>query len=190
MVIAGFEPLDVMRSALMLIRQLNEGGMRSRTVHPRGLARQSPKGQGAGRRVFELRRSFEWRGLGLVPYSALRIKSAYAGFRYRSASRCRRSGIRREGLRVPEHPARGQRNRPTAGCSVPCAAGEPDGLLHGVVRGACAAYWTYGRFREAATTAREGQRMSAKAKRFPQRLNIRSGTIDMTHGSGGVRWRS
>ena len=30
--------------------------------------------------TFELRRSFEWRGLGVVPYSALKIKQKYAQF--------------------------------------------------------------------------------------------------------------
>jgi hydrogenase maturation factor len=49
-VIAGFEPLDVMQSILMLIRQINEGT------------------------------SFEWRGLGTVPYSALKIREAYEAF--------------------------------------------------------------------------------------------------------------
>jgi hydrogenase expression/formation protein HypD len=34
MVIAGFEPLDVMQSVLMLIRQVNEGGPKSRTSMP------------------------------------------------------------------------------------------------------------------------------------------------------------
>jgi hydrogenase expression/formation protein HypD len=50
-VIAGFEPLDVLQSVLMLVRQLNEGSCRGREpVQPRGDPRGQPEGAGAGRR--------------------------------------------------------------------------------------------------------------------------------------------
>jgi hydrogenase expression/formation protein HypD len=38
------------------------------------------KAQALVSEVMELRRSFEWRGLGEVPYSALRIRDAFAAF--------------------------------------------------------------------------------------------------------------
>ncbi|TXI18426.1 MAG: hydrogenase formation protein HypD, partial [Nitrosomonas sp.] len=70
-VIAGFEPLDVLQAILMLIRQINTGRAEvenefTRAVLPQG----NIKAQLLVSEVFELRRSFEWRGLGLVPYSA------------------------------------------------------------------------------------------------------------------------
>ncbi len=78
-VVAGFEPLDVMQAALMLVRQVNEGryvveNQYSRAVTEGG----NGKSQALVSDVFELRRTFEWRGLGHVPYSAFRVKSAYA----------------------------------------------------------------------------------------------------------------
>lgn len=80
-VVAGFEPLDVIQAALMLVRQVNEGryvveNQYSRAVTEAGNGR----AQAVVSEVFELRRTFEWRGLGLVPYSAFRVKSAYADY--------------------------------------------------------------------------------------------------------------
>ena len=73
-VIAGFEPLDVMQSALMLIRQLNEGRAEVENEYTRVVTREgNTRAQALVAEVFELRRSFEWRGLGEVPYSALKI---------------------------------------------------------------------------------------------------------------------
>ncbi|MEW8086856.1 MAG: hydrogenase formation protein HypD, partial [Candidatus Thiodiazotropha endolucinida] len=78
-VIAGFEPLDVMQSALMLIRQLNEGRYVVENEYTRVVSREGNcKAQQLVAETFELRRSFEWRGLGQVPYSALKIKQDYA----------------------------------------------------------------------------------------------------------------
>jgi hypothetical protein len=46
--------------------------------------------------------------------------------------------------------------------------------------GACAAHWTYGRFRDIA----RGQRMK-KNKTYPRKLDIKNGRVDLSHGSGG-----
>lgn len=67
-VIAGFEPLDVMQAILMLVRQVNRGAAYvenefTRAVTPEGNLR----AQALVSDVFELRPSFEWRGLGEVP---------------------------------------------------------------------------------------------------------------------------
>ena len=80
-VIAGFEPLDVMQAILMLVRQVNRGAAHvenefTRAVTPEGNLR----AQALVSEVFELRPSFEWRGLGEVPYSALKIREAFAAF--------------------------------------------------------------------------------------------------------------
>ena len=78
-VISGFEPLDVLQSILMLIEQMNEGRAEVENQFTRGVSRPGNlKAQQLVADVFELRRSFEWRGLGQVPYSGLRIKQTYA----------------------------------------------------------------------------------------------------------------
>jgi hydrogenase expression/formation protein HypD len=80
-VIAGFEPLDVLQAIGMLVRQLNEGRAEVENQFSRGVTSHGNlKAQAMVAEVFELRRSFEWRGLGVVPYSGLRIKKRYALF--------------------------------------------------------------------------------------------------------------
>ncbi|MDA8419804.1 MAG: hydrogenase formation protein HypD [Pseudomonadota bacterium] len=80
-VISGFEPLDVLQSILMLVRQLNGRRAEVENQFSRGVTRDgNVKAQALVADVFELRRTFEWRGLGVVPYSGLKIKQQYAGF--------------------------------------------------------------------------------------------------------------
>lgn len=149
-VIAGFEPLDVMQAILMLIRQLNTGCAEvenefTRAVLPDG----NIKAQRLVAEVFELRRSFEWRGLGAVPYSALRIKSDFAAF---DAERRFALPV----LSVADHKAcecgailRGVKH--PRDCSIFGTACTPDNPLGSCMvssEGACAAYYRYGRFRE------------------------------------------
>jgi len=78
-VIAGFEPLDVLQSILMLVEQINEGRACVENQFTRGVTRAgNRKAQALVADVFELRPHFSWRGLGQLPYSGLRIKAAYA----------------------------------------------------------------------------------------------------------------
>ncbi|HUG99827.1 MAG TPA: hydrogenase formation protein HypD [Gammaproteobacteria bacterium] len=80
-VIAGFEPLDVLAAIRMLIAQLNEGRAEVENQFTRGVTRDgNRKAQAMVAEVFELRPEFEWRGLGMVEYSGLRIKERYAHF--------------------------------------------------------------------------------------------------------------
>jgi hydrogenase expression/formation protein HypD len=78
-VIAGFEPLDVLQSIVMLLEQLRAERAEVENQYRRAV---SLSGHEAALRaladVFELRPFFEWRGLGSLSQSALRIKSAYA----------------------------------------------------------------------------------------------------------------
>ncbi|MES9811828.1 MAG: hydrogenase formation protein HypD [Candidatus Thiodiazotropha sp.] len=149
-VIAGFEPLDVMQSALMLIRQLNEGRFVVENEYTRVVSREgNRKAQRLVAETFELRRSFEWRGLGQVPYSALKIKQDYA-----SLDAERRFSIpvsQAEDVKGCECPAilRGAK-RPTD-CKLfgtVCTPDNPMGSCMVSSEGACAAYWSYGRFRQ------------------------------------------
>ncbi len=149
-VIAGFEPLDVMQSALMLIRQLNEGRAEveneyTRVVSPEG----NQKAQALVAEVMELRPSFEWRGLGLVPYSALRIKQDYADFDAEKRFEIPESSA--GDVKGCECPAILRGVKKPTDCKLfgtVCTPENPMGSCMVSSEGACAAYWTYGRFRE------------------------------------------
>ena len=150
-VIAGFEPLDVMHALLMLLRQLNQGRFEVENQYTRLVTRQgNRRAQQIVAEVFELRRAFEWRGLGQVPYSALRIKSDYRDFDAEE-----RFPVMVAGAADPKGclcPAilRGAK-RPTE-CELfgtACTPEHPKGACMVSSEGACAAYWRYGRFQAA-----------------------------------------
>jgi hydrogenase expression/formation protein HypD len=78
-VVAGFEPLDLMQSILMLVRQLNEGRAEVENEYARAVTREgNARAIALVADVFELRPEFEWRGLGTLPASALRLRQDYA----------------------------------------------------------------------------------------------------------------
>lgn len=80
-VISGFEPLDVLHSILMLIEQINQQRCEVEIQYTRAVTRQgSLVSQSLMEDVLELRESFEWRGLGSIPNSALQIKPKFAEF--------------------------------------------------------------------------------------------------------------
>jgi hydrogenase expression/formation protein HypD len=148
-VIAGFEPLDVMQSALMAIRQLNEGRAEVENQYTRVVTREgNRKAQALVSETFELRPSFEWRGLGAVPYSALRIREVFADF---DAERVfaieTKPTADVKGCECPSI-LRGAK-KPTD-CKLfgtVCTPENPIGSCMVSSEGACAAYWSYGRFR-------------------------------------------
>jgi len=149
-VIAGFEPLDVMQAILMLVRQVNQGRAEVENEFSRAVTREGNlAAQAVVQQVFELRPSFEWRGLGEVPYSALKIRPAFARF----------DAEKRFGLvyqSVPDHKQcecgailRGVK-RPTD-CKIfgtVCTPETPMGACMVSSEGACAAHYTYGRVRD------------------------------------------
>ena len=151
-VIAGFEPLDVLQAIEMLVRQVNEGRAEvenefSRAVTPEGNA----KAKALVAEVFELRRAFEWRGLGSVPYSALRLKDAWAKFdaerRFAMTERrvadnkaCECGAILR-GVKKPVD---------CKAFGTVCTPESPIGSCMVSSEGACAAHYTYGRYRSVA----------------------------------------
>lgn len=149
-VIAGFEPLDVMQAILMLVRQVNEGRYAVENEFTRAVSREgNRKAQDLVAEVFELRRAFEWRGMGTIPYSALAIRQPFAAFdaerRFALAYRA-----------VPDHKAcdcgailRGVKQ--PRDCKLfgnVCTPENPIGSCMVSSEGACAAYYTYGRHRE------------------------------------------
>ena len=154
-VIAGFEPLDVMQAILMLVRQVNDGRAEVENEFTRAVTREgNARAQALVAEVFELRREFEWRGLGAVPYSALRLKQAYAAFDAE-----RRYAL--EDRQVADHKAcecgailRGVKE--PADCKLfgtACTPENPLGSCMVSSEGACAAHYTYGRFRDVSRKA-------------------------------------
>lgn len=80
-VIAGFEPLDMLMAILMLVRQVNDGRHEVENEFTRAVTREGNlKAITLCQDVFEVRDTFEWRGLGLVPVSALKLADKYAEF--------------------------------------------------------------------------------------------------------------
>lgn len=146
-VISGFEPLDVMQSILMLVRQINEGRAEVENEFTRAVSREGNlKAQRMVEQVFGLRPSFEWRGLGTVPESALRIRERYAAYdaEKRFAISCPPVADRKgcecsaiiRGVKGP------------LDCKLfdtVCTPANPVGSCMVSSEGACAAYYQFGR---------------------------------------------
>jgi hydrogenase expression/formation protein HypD len=145
-VIAGFEPLDILQSIWMVLKQLAEGRVAienqyGRIVPPRGNA----VSLDAIQRVFELREFFEWRGLGSIDHSGVRVTDRYA--RYDAE---RRFSV--PALKIAD-PKSCQCGEVLKGAIKPwdckvfgteCRPETPLGALMVSSEGACAAYYQYG----------------------------------------------
>jgi hydrogenase expression/formation protein HypD len=149
-VITGFEPLDVMQAIRMLIRQVNEGRAEVENEFARAVTRDgNMKAQKLVAEVFEMREQFEWRGLNTLPDSALRIRSQFAEFdaeqrfavAYRSVAdhkACECGAILR-GVKRPQD------------CKIfgtVCTPENPVGSCMVSSEGACAAHYSYGRYKD------------------------------------------
>jgi hydrogenase expression/formation protein HypD len=156
-VIAGFEPLDVLQAILMLLRQINEGRCEIENQYRRAVTESgNAKAIDEVAEIFELREAFEWRGLGEIPKSALKLRDAYADYDAE-----RRFALETKPAR--DNPAcecgailRGQK-RPQD-CKlfgVACTPETPMGSCMVSSEGSCAAYWAYGRFRQYQNEARK-----------------------------------
>ena len=146
-VVAGFEPLDILQSVHMLLAQIREGrceveNQYSRVVHDEG----NPQAIALLGEVFELRPHFEWRGLGFISQSALKLNEKYASFdaelRYNMP-----------GIRVAD-PKACQCGEVLKGVIKPweckvfgtaCTPETPIGTCMVSPEGACAAYYNFGR---------------------------------------------
>ncbi|MBK7260537.1 MAG: hydrogenase formation protein HypD [Rubrivivax sp.] len=81
LVVSGFEPTDLLQSLLMVLRQIEQGRAEIENQYARLVdARGNAVAQAAIARVFELRDRFEWRGLGSIEHSGVRMCEAYARF--------------------------------------------------------------------------------------------------------------
>jgi hydrogenase expression/formation protein HypD len=146
-VVSGFEPLDVLQSVEMLIRQLAEGRSEIENQYARVVSTDGNElALEAIAETMELREEFEWRGLGFIPHSATRIREEYAdwdaevrfelpGARVADPKACQCGEVLRGAIRPWE-------------CKVfgtACTPEQPIGTCMVSSEGACAAYYNYGR---------------------------------------------
>ncbi len=147
LVIAGFEPLDVIQSVLMLVRQINAGlavveNQYTRAVSTTG----NQKAKALMNELFEQRPLFEWRGLGVLPESAVQIRSAFSDFD--SEKRFEIKEIVAADIKGCICPAvlRGMNNPDECKLfGTACTPEDPKGACMVSSEGACAAYYSYGR---------------------------------------------
>ena len=144
-VISGFEPLDILQSIVMLLRQLRNGDSKVENQYKRVVPWE---GNSAALRVmaevFELRPYFEWRGLGFISQSALKIRSSYGRW---DSEQC----FTVPGVRVTD-PKAAQCGEVLKGVLKPaqcklfareCTPEQPVGALMVSSEGSCAAYYNY-----------------------------------------------
>jgi hydrogenase expression/formation protein HypD len=146
-VVSGFEPLDVLQGVYMILRQLRDGrseveNQYSRVVREEG----NPLALRAIAETMELRTTFEWRGLGFISQSALKLRPEFADWD---------AEVRYEipGVRVAD-PKACQCGEVLKGVIKPweckvfgtaCTPDHPIGTCMVSSEGACAAYFNYGR---------------------------------------------
>ena len=147
-VVAGFEPLDILHAIRMILAQLSEDRCEVENQYSRVVPYDgNPAALKVMSEVFELRPHFEWRGLGFISQSALKLNDAYADLDAE-----KRFGV--PGIRVAD-PKACQCGEVLKGvikpyeCKVFGTACTPEHAIGTCMvspEGACAAYYNYGRF--------------------------------------------
>jgi hydrogenase expression/formation protein HypD len=147
-VIAGFEPLDILQAIEMILRQLAGGRCQVENQYKRVVPHEGNlRALEVMAEVFELRPHFEWRGLGFISHSGLRLTDAYADLDAEV-----RFGV--PGVRVAD-PKACQCGEVLKGVIKPweckvfgtaCTPERPIGTCMVSSEGACAAYYNFGRF--------------------------------------------
>jgi hydrogenase expression/formation protein HypD len=144
MVVAGFEPLDVLQSIVMLLRQLNANEQKVENQYKRVVPWEGNRAAlKAMAETFELRPYFEWRGLGFISQSALRIRDSYA--EWDAERRFNVPGVQVTDPRLRS--AGSLEGRAEAGAVQAvwkeCTPEHPVGALMVSSEGSCAAYYKY-----------------------------------------------
>jgi hydrogenase expression/formation protein HypD len=149
-VVAGFEPLDLLQAVLMVLRQIRDGRAEVENQYARVVPEDgNPAALAACNEVYEPRPSFEWRGLGEIDLSGLRIRETHAAFDAERRFGIGYGAAHRE-VPEPEGCACGEvmtgrikpRQCPQFGKG--CKPEMPLGALMVSSEGACAAYYQYG----------------------------------------------
>ncbi|WP_343079881.1 hydrogenase formation protein HypD [Ostreiculturibacter nitratireducens] len=153
-VVAGFEPLDLLQSVLMVLTQIAEGRAEVENQYSRVVPEEgNPASLAAIAEVYEPRPSFAWRGLGEIDASGLRIRATHAAFdaeekfgigygagAVAEAEGCACGAVMTGRLKPTDCPQFGSG----------CTPATPLGALMVSSEGACAAYWQYAGARGAA----------------------------------------
>jgi hydrogenase expression/formation protein HypD len=147
-VVAGFEPLDILQAIHMILVQLAEGRCEVENQYTRVVPVEgNRRALEVMAEVFELRPHFEWRGLGFISQSGLKLSPAYAELDAEV-----RFGV--PGVRVAD-PKACQCGEVLKGVIKPweckvfgtaCTPERPIGTCMVSSEGACAAYYNFGRF--------------------------------------------
>jgi hydrogenase expression/formation protein HypD len=147
LVVAGFEPLDVLQAIEMILTQLAEGRCQVENQYSRVVPYEGNlRALEVMAEVFELRPHFEWRGLGFISHSALRLSDAYAD--YDAEARFEVPGVR---IADPKACQCGEVLKGVIKpweCKVFGTACTPDHAIGTCMvspEGACAAYYNFGR---------------------------------------------
>ena len=146
--IAGFEPLDILQAIEMILRQLAGGRCQVENQYKRVVPYEGNlRALEVMAEVFELRPHFEWRGLGFISHSGLKLSDAYAdldaevrfsvpGVRVADPKACQCGEVLKGVIKPWE-------------CKVfgtACTPERPIGTCMVSSEGACAAYYNFGRF--------------------------------------------
>jgi hydrogenase expression/formation protein HypD len=147
-VVSGFEPLDILQGVYLALRQLHEGRAEVENQYTRVVREDgNPLALAAMAKTMELRTTFEWRGLGFISQSALKLRDDFADWDAEI-----RFAI--PGVRVAD-PKACQCGEVLKGVIKPwqckvfgtaCTPDRPIGTCMVSSEGACAAYYNYGRF--------------------------------------------
>ncbi len=145
-VVAGFEPLDILHSIWLVIKQIAEGRAEIENQYNRIVPDDgNDAALNAVAEVFELREFFEWRGLGSIDHSGVRIRKEYAAFDAES-----RFSVPAIKIADPKACQCGEVLKGVIkpwDCKVfgkSCTPEMPLGALMVSSEGACAAYYQYG----------------------------------------------
>lgn len=158
-VVAGFEPLDLLQSVLMVMQQIRDGRSEVENQYARIVPENgNPLSLAAIDDVYEMRPSFAWRGLGEIDQSGLQIRKKYAGF---DAEAKFGIGYGAEVARDVEEPEGCSCSLVMTGRAKPtdckqfgtgCTPEMPLGALMVSSEGSCAAYYQYGGRRQSTQT--------------------------------------
>jgi len=153
-VVSGFEPLDLLESIMMVLRQLNDGRAEVENQYKRAVPWEGNRAAlKAMADVFEPRPFFEWRGMGCIAQSALRLRESFAEFDAEVR-------FQLPGIRVTD-PKAAQCGEVLTGTLKPqqcrlfgkeCTPEQPVGALMVSSEGSCAAYYNYEHRKAALTT--------------------------------------
>ena len=154
-VTAGFEPLDILEAIAMLLAQFSEGRCCVENQYTRCVSEAgNPRALAIMNEVFEVRPQFEWRGLGFIPESALKLRPQFSSWDAELLFDV-------PGVRVPD-PKACQCGEVLKGAIKPweckvfgtaCTPETPIGTCMVSAEGACAAYYNFGRLhRQVAVT--------------------------------------